>query len=213
MNAGYVSLWIMTIALILIATGWSDYVGVSLNRTKLTIVTIVCVILHFFQMKFSVGHIDINLHAGVVVAMAAALMAMRGPLLWDSKYYLLTCALLTGMIWGSIRKMYMIDPVFFWFDPRWDAPLLGGLLAAAFSTKATHQFTVLLFSAAFSEIMCSLLQGGLYVANIGSLAWWDGFWVSYVCARMISVLFNLLRICGERFIALSWRKKGGSTPE
>lgn len=213
MNSGYMSLLIMTIALILIATGWSDYVGASLNRTKLAIVATTCVVLHFFQMKFTIGNIDIYLHAGVVVAMAAALLALRGPTLWDSKYYLLLCALLTGMIWGSIRKMYMIDPVFFWFDPRWDAPLLGGLLAAAFSTKASHQFTVLLFSAAFSEIICALLQGGHYGANIGSLAWWDVFWVSYASARMISVLFNLLRIFVQRFIALSWRKKGGSSPE
>lgn len=211
-NAGYISIWIMLMLFILMTTGWSDLVGLSAKNWKWILLALaVCAVLQPIRETFRFGNVQIHLFAGTVLLMLIALLAMRGPLVWDSRGYLLICALLAGLIWGSVRKMYSVDPVFFWLDPLLDGPVVAGLLAAAFSTKGQHQFTVLLFAGAAAELVHALLQRGVYEASIGSLQWWDSLWIAFAAARMISLVFQAVRTGVVRFIAIPWRNKGGSS--
>ncbi|ACT01042.1 hypothetical protein Pjdr2_2387 [Paenibacillus sp. JDR-2] len=213
-NAGYISIWIMLMAFILITTGWSDFVGLTIKHKRwLFIAFAVCAALQPIQETFRLGTIQLHVFAGTVLLMLISLLAMRGPLVWDSRGYLLICALLAGMIWGSLRKMYSVDPVFFWLDPLLDGPVVAGVLAAAFSSKGQHQLTVLLYAGAAAELVHALLQHGVYEASVGSLQWWDSIWIAFVAARLISLLFLLVRTGVTRFIAIPWRNKGGSSPE
>lgn len=213
MNPGFLSLWIITMLLILITTGWGQYVWMNIDRRKLAFVSCCCLLLQPLHWRFDVSVMGIELHVSIIVALIAALLAMKGQLVWDSVFYLLLCAALTGMIWGCIQKMYSADPVFYWIDPIWDAPLVAGLLVAIFSIKAHYQFTVLLLSAAAAELVNAALQSGRHIADIGSLSWWDGLWIAFAFARMASVLFQMLRMLGNRVSAITWRNKGGSSPE
>ncbi|WP_336786788.1 YphA family membrane protein [Paenibacillus sp. MMO-177] len=214
MNAGYISIWIMLMVYILMTTGWSDFVGLAVNRKKWVLIAMaVCAVLQPIQETFRLGSIQIHVFAGTILLMLISLLAMRGPLVWDSRGYLLICALLAGMIWGSVRKMYSVDPVFFWLDPLLDGPVVAGLLAAAFSSKGQHQLTVLLYAGAAAELVHALLQRGVYEASVGSLQWWDSIWIAFVAARLISLLFLVVRTGLARFIAIPWRNKGGSSPE
>ncbi len=199
---------------ILMTTGWSDFVGLAVNRKKWVLIAMaVCAVLQPIQETFRLGSIQIHVFAGTILLMLISLLAMRGPLVWDSRGYLLICALLAGMIWGSVRKMYSVDPVFFWLDPLLDGPVVAGLLAAAFSSKGQHQLTVLLYAGAAAELVHALLQRGVYEASVGSLQWWDSIWIAFVAARLISLLFLVVRTGLARFIAIPWRNKGGSSPE
>lgn len=199
---------------ILMTTGWSDFVGLAVKRKKWVLIAMaVCAVLQPIQETFRLGSIQIHVFAGTILLMLISLLAMRGPLVWDSRGYLLICALLAGMIWGSVRKMYSVDPVFFWLDPLLDGPVVAGLLAAAFSSKGQHQLTVLLYAGAAAELVHALLQRGVYEASVGSLQWWDSIWIAFVAARLISLLFLVVRTGLARFIAIPWRNKGGSSPE
>ncbi|MCM3627433.1 hypothetical protein M3194_08650 [Paenibacillus glycanilyticus] len=201
-------------AFILITTGWSNLVGLSVkNRKWVFLALAVCAALQPIKETFHIGQVQIHVFAGTILLMLITLLAMRGPLVWDSRGYLLICALLAGMIWGSVRKMYSVDPVFFWLDPFLDGPVVAGVLASAFSTKGQHQFTVLLFAGAAAELVHALLQRGVYEASIGSLQWWDSLWIAFATARVISLLFQAVRTGVVRFIAIPWRNKGGSSPK
>ncbi|CAM3124608.1 hypothetical protein PALU110988_03100 [Paenibacillus lupini] len=213
-NAGYISIWIMLMAFILMTTGWSDFVGLPMKNKKWFIIALsVCVTLQPIQETFHLGNVQIHLYAGTILLMLIALLAMRGPLVWDSRGYLLVCALLAGMIWGSVRKMYSVDPVFFWLDPLLDGPIVAGVLASAFSSKGQHQFTVLLFAGATAELVHALLQRNIYEAAIGSLQWWDSVWIAFTASRVVSLVFLAARAGVVRFIAIPWRNKGGSSSE
>nr|WP_139230830.1 hypothetical protein [Paenibacillus catalpae] len=201
-------------AFILMTTGWSDFVGLSVKNRKWVLLALaICAALQLIEETFQIGAVHIHVFAGTILLMVISLLAMRGPLVWDSRGYLLICALLAGMIWGSVRKMYSVDPVFFWLDPLLDGPIVAGVLASAFSTKGQHQFTVLLFAGAAAELVHALLQKGVYEASIGSLQWWDSLWIAFAAARIISLLFLTVRTGVVRFIAIPWRNKGGSSPK
>ncbi|MFF2090131.1 hypothetical protein [Paenibacillus sp. NPDC058174] len=213
MNPGYISLWIVMILFILMATGWSEWVGAaSFNKRILAIIAAGCIILQPLQHTTAIGNVSVVWHASAILLMLAALSAVHGQSLAESKWYLLLCALLTGVIWGCLQKMYLADPVFYWLDPRWDAPLLGGLLAAAFSSKAKHQFAVLVFSAVFAEINFAVLSGGRYIGGVGELAWWDGLWIAFGAARVLSLSFGILRSVMEN-LAVFFMKNKRSSPE
>jgi|GEM_PF-1560056 hypothetical protein len=213
-NAGYISIWIMLMVFILMTTGWSDFVGLPVKNKKwLFLALAVCAALQPIEETFRLGSVQIHVFAGTILLMLIALLAMRGPLVWDSRGYLLICALLAGMIWGSVRKMYSVDPVFFWLDPLLDGPVVAGILASAFSTKGQHQFTVLLFAGAAAELVYTLLQHGVNEAFIGSRQWWDSVWIAFAAARIISLLFLTVRTGVVRYIASPWRNRGGSSPK
>ncbi|WP_284239789.1 YphA family membrane protein [Paenibacillus glycanilyticus] len=211
MNAGYISIWIMLMAFILMATGWSCLVGLTVKNGKWLVVTIaVCAALQPVRETFRLGNMAIHVYAGTILLMLIMLLVMSGPVVWDSRGYLLVCALLAGMIWGCLRKMYSVDPVFFWLDPLLDGPIAAGVLAAAFSTKGQHQFTVLLYAGAIAELVHAMLQRGSYEASIGSLQWWDSLWIAFAATRVVSLVFQALKNGVVRFVPIPWRNKGGS---
>ncbi|WP_338551748.1 hypothetical protein [Paenibacillus sp. KS-LC4] len=210
MNEGYLSFWIMIIAFILIMTGWAEYVGAG--RSKL-IVAALCLLVQPFHYQTTVYGTAIEIYGSVIVTAAAVCWALRRSAAGESRRYLLLCACLTGIILGGTQKLYRLDPVFYWLVPVADGGLLGGLLAAAFSVKAGHQFGLLLLAAIMAELANGLLSSGGYMARIGSLAWWDSFWLAFACARIISIAFYLLRASYSKLAEAGWRNKGGSSPK
>ncbi|MUT65501.1 hypothetical protein [Paenibacillus sp. NEAU-GSW1] len=208
MNPGFVSIWILTIFIILSATGWSHWVGAA-NANWRTMIAIGsgCIALQPLQHSLAVSSIAIDVHASSVYITIAALASVRGNTFNNSKLYLSLGSLLTGVIWGSIQTMYNADPVFYWIDPRWDAPLLGGLLAAAFSTKAQHQFAVLVLSAFVAEMTIAVMSGGEHTAHIGQLPWWDGFWLAFALSRGVSIVFSAARFTASKYAVLLWKNK------
>lgn len=209
MNPGFMSIWILTIIIILSATGWSQWVGAAnVNWRKALVVGIGCLALQPIQHTIAFSRIAIDVQASSIYITLVALASVKGRSFNHSKMYLMLGALLTGIIWGSIQTMYNADPVFYWIDPRWDAPLLGGLLAAAFSTKAQHQFALLVLSALIAEMTIAVMSGGERTAHIGGLPWWDGFWLSFALSRAVSVVFSSIRYTASKYVVLLWKNKG-----
>lgn len=197
-------------AFILMMTGWAEYVGAG--RSKLFVAAL-CLLAQPFHYLVTVYGTAIEIYGSVMVAAAAVCWTLRRGTAGESRRYLLLCACLTGIILGGIQKLYRLDPVFYWLDPVSDGGLLGGLLAAAFSVKAGHQFGLLLLAAIMAELANGLLSSGGYMARIGSLAWWDSFWLAFACARIISIAFYLLRASYGKVSGAGWRNKGGSSPK
>ncbi|MFF2482142.1 hypothetical protein [Paenibacillus sp. NPDC058071] len=212
MNDGFLTLWIVTIAIILLVTGWSVQVGAGRHWPQLAAAAVACLLLQTLGGSFEAGSVHIDIKASAVFVMLGALAAMRMQRLIESSAYLLVGTLLTGMIWGSLQMMYSADPVFYLIHPRWDAPIAGGMLAAAFSVRPGQQFAVLAFGAACAEVIHALLSGGAYLAAIGSLAWWDGFWLAFATARISGLSFAAVRSATVRVGTLLWgRRRGGQS--
>jgi hypothetical protein len=192
-NAGYMSFWIMSILFVLIATGWKPYVAPDVGQGSLRIL-IGIGMLGLFNVPLwwmpSPAYLQVMLHASVVLLVLFSLHAFTDARNWGSIGYLLLCALMVAVIWGFVRKIYSYDPVFYWISPSWDAPILAGMFCGAFTAQFKQQCALVIWGAVLGETLNTILQAGGYVGQIGSLSWWDSFWISIAAARMISLLLK-----------------------
>ncbi|MBD2869636.1 YphA family membrane protein [Paenibacillus arenilitoris] len=211
MNPGFMSLWIMLIMIILLATGWKPYLAPDLSRPAMTLFGIVMLALLPVSAWWSPMResMHVGIHVSVCFLLLAGLLAFWGEEQWSYKSYLALCAIMIAVIWGFVRKIYSYDPVFYWLGPVWDAPLLAGVLCGAFSSSAKHQFGMLIWGAVLGEWLNTLLQARGYTAWIGTLSWWDGFWIAVATARLFAFALKLLRAALSKLGILFWHMKGG----
>src|SRR5690606_9732452 len=138
MNAGYLSLWVICCAFILIMTGWKSVIAPGTNRRTMVLLLLLGAVLLPFPLWWApvalLPYLQLHAAAGVLLT-AGALALLRGDEEWSYKGYLLLSMLMIALIWGMVRKIYSFDPVFYMINPVWDAPLLGGLLCGAFTSN------------------------------------------------------------------------------
>lgn len=211
MNPGYLSLWIIIIFSILTATGWKPYFTQDLNKRTIVFFGALILAIQFLPLWWApeVQYFEFQIHVNAGLLMLAAFLTIRGDEERSYKGYLILCALLIAAIWGLLRKMYSFDPVFYWIDPIWDAPLLGGVLCGAFASQAKHQFGMIVWGAVLGELLNAALQSHRHTAMIGSLAWWDSFWIAFASARLFSMLLKWLQFAMNKLQVLFWHLKGG----
>lgn len=211
MNPGFMAIWIVLIMIILMATGWKDYVAPDISRRMMVAAVISMVIALASSLWLLPFHVfGIEIHVGVCVLLFLALSSLyNGTESWGHVTYLLVCMLMIAVIWGFVRKMYSYDPVFYWINPNWDAPLLAGLFCGAFASKANQQFAMISGGAVIGEIFNAFLQTGGYMGYIGELRWWDSFWIAFATARIFSILLKALRVAGTKLQEMLWQIRGG----
>lgn len=210
-NPGYMSLLIMIMMLILIATGWKPYLAPDISRRTMVLLGILIIA----SMPLSIWwsplseFVQIKLHVSACLLLLASLLTFKGSEEWSYKGYLVLCALMIAVIWGCVRKMYSYDPVFYWIDPIWDAPLMAGLLCGAFTSQTKHQFSMIIWGSVLGETLNTALQAGTYTVFIGSLSWWDGFWIAVATARLFSLILKAIRKGLTKLSVMLWHIKGG----
>ena len=211
MNPGYVSIWIIIIVFILITTGWKSYLAPDISRRTMAFLGIITVLLLNVSLWWSPfpPQIQVQLHVSACLFILAGLMTYIDSEDWSYKGYLLLCAVMIAVIWGFIRKMYSYDPIFHWVDPRWDAPLLCGMFCGAFTSQVKQQFGMVVWGAVLGEMLNAVLQAGVYTAYIGSLSWWDSFWIAMAAARSFSLLLKTIRLGASKLSGMLWHIKGG----
>lgn len=210
-NPGYMSLLIMIIMLILIATGWKPYLAPDISRRTMALLGILIIASMPFSIWWSPlpDYIQIKLHVSVCLLLLASLFTFKGSEDWSYKGYLALCTLMIAVIWGCVRKIYSYDPVFYWIDPIGDAPITAGLLCGAFTAQTKHQLSMIIWGAVLGETLNTVLQAGTYAVFIGSLSWWDSFWIAVATARLFSLLLKAIRRGLTKLSVVLWYIKGG----
>jgi hypothetical protein len=201
----------MLIMFILLATGWKPYLAPDISRRTLTVLGLILIASLPFSIWWSPlrEYIQVEMHVSVCMLLVASLFTYKGDEEWSYKGYLLLCAVMIAVIWGFVRKIYSYDPVFYWLGPNWDAPMLGGLLCGAFSSSAKHQYGMIIWGAVLGECLNAILQSSGYTAYIGSLSWWDSFWIAIATARLFTLLLKLFRFSLAKLSVMLWNMKGG----
>jgi hypothetical protein len=201
----------MIMMLILIATGWKPYLAPDISRRTIVLLGILIIVLTPFPIWLSPlsEYVQIKLHVSVCILLLASLLTFKGSEEWSYKGYLALCALMIAVIWGCFRKMYSYDPVFCWIDPIWDAPITAGLLCGAFTSQTKQQFSMIIWGSVLGETLNAALQAGIYTVFIGSLSWWDSFWITAVTAKLFSLMLKMIRKGLSKLSVVLWHMKGG----
>ncbi len=216
MNPGFISVWIVIMALILFATGWREYLAPGISRRTLIVLGAVSAIMLMMPLWIDI-HLRpgaavtavIHIHAAIILLLLAGMVTGWGDEGWNNKLYLVLCGVIVGLVWGIVRKLYSYDPVFYWLGPSWDAPILSGALCGICTSNGRQQFGVMIWGAVIGEFVYALLYKGIVMTSIGSVAWWDRFLVSLVAASLASVAHRAVRMTGSKISDLLLNYRGG----
>jgi len=200
MNAGFVALWIAVIAFVLMATGWQEQLAPDVKTRKLASLSAVVILMlpAPLWLTLNVHDAQIVIHGAVLVLLLAGAVSVLSQISVSQALYVVSCVLLLSFLWGMIRKIYSMDPVFFMLDPVWDGPLACGLLAGLLVMNTKEQFAIVVWCSVLAEVMNASLQSSGYSGMIGSAWWWDGFIIALAAARVVGLLIKGVKIISAR---------------
>lgn len=195
MISGYMTVWFVLIVVILFATGWKPYLAPKLGTP--VILGIVAAIgwaayAGYWLTPFNALP-TLRLHGAAAVLLLASLAAWAGKSNRGERGFLLICAFMLAIIWGSISSLYTHDPVLYWLEPGWNSPLLCGLLCCVFTTNIRYQAGALLWSSTLGDVIGAWLDNGVNPMAIGSANWWDSLCLSIATACCGAITIHIVR--------------------
>lgn len=212
MVPGYLCILFLFIFCILWATGWKPIfapnvrTGWALTLTGLILCTLMVPIWITPIAKFPGFHI----HASVCLLLVSSVTAVLLSAKHGQAFFLVLCAVMLAVVWGSTRSLYAHESFLHWLSPTLDAPLLAGLLCGVFTTDSNHQLAIMAWGAAIGECMAALLQeGGTFQVQIGSWAWWDGFAIAICATFALGAAGRALRGMISKLGAVWLQQRGG----
>lgn len=204
MNAGILTIWVMTVLAILVATGWRAWLVGEVTLKRLVIMASGLVISLPFTIRLSE---DINLHASALwmVCWAATTVRMRrSP---GQAILLFFGSILAAVSWYVLQRLYQLDPVFILMHPAWDAILITGLFAGLLTWRFEEQLFVLVLSLVIADT--ALAQARAYPVVLGNWSWWDRLLCAVVIARLTGAGCILLSHMRIRWQARHLQDQGG----
>ncbi|RAP76406.1 hypothetical protein [Paenibacillus montanisoli] len=208
MNDGFVTFWLLSMAFILYVTGWKELVADGVPFRVLGLFLLAALLLQVAEL--SIGeHVVLTGSAALAIGVALLQLALIGQ--WGSMFFVFFSSLLTGFMWMWVRYIYGMDPVFYALHPVWDGPLLAGLFAGLLADRFRSQFVIAVLAAVFAQFnqWISPLEASKLMV-IGSAAWWDGFIIAMLAARITGNAKNWLKQKAVRFIDDRSGQRGGS---
>ncbi|MDF2837145.1 MAG: hypothetical protein K0Q63_2785 [Paenibacillus sp.] len=208
MIAGYMTVWLALIIVILLATGWKPYIAPKLGAPAILLLaaTIGFAAYAGYWWTPIAGLPSVTIHGAVAVVLVASFLAWAGKNNSGQRGYLLICVLMLAIIWGSISSLYTHDPVLYWLEPGWNSPLLCGLLCCVFTTNIRYQAGALLWTSVIGGVISAWLDNGTYAVTIGSAGWWDSYCLAIATACCGAIMIYLTRqtlaVAGRTWIGM-----------
>ncbi|MCR2803034.1 YphA family membrane protein [Paenibacillus soyae] len=197
MIPGYVCALLLLIVSILWATGWKAAFAPRVSTSwTIAVLGIIAILLMFPLWITPIARLaEIKIHAAVCVLLLCGSGSFWRRPAHGQRLYILSCAIMLAIVWGSARSLYSHESMFYFVHPDWDAPLLSGILCGAFTSDIRHQFSIVVWGAAVSEaVQWFLMERGtspLYL--IGEWAWWDGVAVALCAAVLFTAVSRAAR--------------------
>ncbi|WP_308639122.1 YphA family membrane protein [Paenibacillus silvisoli] len=208
MNDGFITFWLLSMAFILYVTGWKEQVADGVPFRVLALFFLGALLLQVAEL--SIGeHVVLTGSALLAIGTALLLLAFIGHI--GSILFIFFSALLTGFMWMWVRYIYGMDPVFYALHPDWDGPLLAGLFAGLLADRFRSQFIIAALAAVFAQF--DQWISPLSVSKImmfGSPAWWDGFVIAMLAARVTGTVKQWLKQKAVRFVEDRSGQRGGN---
>lgn len=205
MIPGYISILLLLIVSILWATGWREVLVPNMRTGWTAAIALAIAALLIFPLWTSpiASEPAVQVHVSAWLLLAASAILLWRTAQDSQRGYLMLCALMLAIVWGSARSLYSHETMFYWMDPLWDMPLLAGLLCGAFTSDSRHQLVLVAWGAAWGEFIVAMFREGAVHARIGSWEWWDSVAIAFCSAVAVTVLLRAARAIGA-WISAAW---------
>ncbi|MGG1551760.1 YphA family membrane protein [Paenibacillus ferrarius] len=205
MNSGYLSFILMSITLILLASGWKTlYVGgVSHQRLLL-----------FFASWIVSARLTVtveNVHVRLVYALIAALSFL---ILYRTqgivhKVHLLSIGLLLGSLHFLLQQLLEMDPILIIRNPAWESAAIIAVVAVAVQRNCWEQFAAI----SLGYVIGDLYQAGIREIDgyhrLGYAAFQDQWWLSIFLARTLTIVLQAAYAGCRSLVRSLFERNGG----
>jgi|GEM_PF-1240953 UPF0126 domain. len=216
MNAGYLSMGLTLIFIILFTTGWKDLIAERIPMSYVSLIASGCVLLAPFSVSFDRwlnGHGSVSIQLSVCWLTAWAIVGLllyrqEGTL---QRLYVLFASLLTAMLGGWLRILYLNDPVLIIYHVTLDAAFMTGVSAVLMApASSTIRLVVVTFAAVLQPLLVGWLRPGhpMEGITIGSLTWWDSYLFALCTTCVLGMLFRTMRAAADKW-RLRFADSGG----
>ncbi|WP_127530774.1 hypothetical protein [Paenibacillus kobensis] len=207
MNAGFVAIWLITIVIILLVTGWRELVADQVKPSSMTLLIVGCVLLWPFYVTLHREWLPpaggtVSLSACWLTVWAIAAVLFNRPKGSLQRFYMIVAALLSSLMGGWLRLLYMNDPVLIIGHSSLDAAILTGAAAAL---SAPIQSQSLFAVVTIASVLQPLVMGWFAPAvawrpvEIGSLAWWDGYMAALLSSRLMGLCIRVIKSAASKW--------------
>ncbi|WP_083536605.1 MULTISPECIES: hypothetical protein [unclassified Paenibacillus] len=203
MNAGYVSLLLALIAMILFASGWKDYLIRGITPTSLLLFFISWIALALLRVDSHLGGIRLHGPAWVYGALFAYMwIRARGGLL---RFHLLSVSMLLGALYFFLTEMLHLMPTLIIGNVPLTVSLCIGLLNAMLLRLPAMQIAAVSGGLLFGEAVGLYMHQGMAAGELGTPAFHDLWWLSAFISRAGSLVLEALAASLRRV----WRMISG----
>lgn len=181
MNEGIYAIWVGTMLIILLVTGWRRSMFGGMSAIRLLALAAGLILLLPFRWRIA-GQLELQLSALWLVVWSAA--ALRSDAAGRQPVVLLGGCLLLTAAWTAVEHMYRMDPVFVILHPAWDAIVLAGIFAGLMSWRWEEQLFILALSLLAGQAVLAWSGALPAMATVGGWSWWDRLLLTVPLARM-----------------------------
>lgn len=179
MNAGYVSLLLIVVSLILFASGWKDIILRGITHLSLLLFFIAWLLL----LRWSFTLEQWRIFGCVPLLLAVSFLVtlrIRGMLL---RFHLFSVGLLVGSVYFFMKETIHLMPAFIVFSPEWTMAIFNGLLVSALLRWPVFQVAALSLGLVIGEGMFAYSHRAQTDIVLGHAGFQDVWWLTLYAAR------------------------------
>ncbi|TXK76574.1 hypothetical protein [Paenibacillus sp. N3.4] len=204
MNSGYLSIILLSITLILFASGWKELYVRSISHKGMLLFFVSWLV--FSPFTITVFHVRIQLVYLLVVLISLWILHVTNGFI--QKLHLLSIGLLLGSLHLLLQQLLAMDPILIVGDAKMDTALVLAVVMVVLQRNELAQIAAL----SIGYLIGDLYQEGIHRTNgyhfLGSAYFQDQWWLSVFAARTLTIIllavFNSFRV-----VIRSWLDRRG----
>ncbi|MFC0214877.1 hypothetical protein ACFFK0_20935 [Paenibacillus chartarius] len=206
MNPGILSLVLLVIALILLASGWKDVILRSISHKGI----LLFFVLWLGTSRITVSHdtYKLNLSFILIAGLAVTLLLRSSGVL--AKLHVVSIGLLLGSFYFLLKELLSKDPVLIVSRPDVDIAVVLGLVAVLLRRSVALQLACLSMGLVLGELYGVIWAHKAGTSVLGSASFRDQWWVALFVARGGALFVQGGAAAGKGLLhLLTGRGKGG----
>lgn len=204
MNAGYLSLILLCITLILLASGWKELYVRSISHKGMLLFFVSWLI--GTRITVTIQEVHIQLVYVVILTLSFSILYVTKGFI--HKLHLLSIGLLIGSLHFLFQQLLEMDPILIIRNSEWQTALLLAIVTVVLQRNAWEQIAAL----SIGYLLGDMYQAGIHEVDgfhqLGMATFQDQWWLSVFTARTITIMIQAAySVC--RSILRSWLDRKG----
>lgn len=204
MNAGYLSLILLCITLILFASGWKELYVRSISHKGMLLFFVSWLV----GMRITITIQDVQIQLVYVVLLVMSFLILYVTQGFIHKLHLLSIGLLMGSLRFLFQQLLEMDPILIIRNSEWQTAILLAVVGVFLQRNAWEQIAAI----SIGYLLGDMYQAGIQKVDgfhkLGFAAFQDQWWLSVFMARTVTIMLQFV-YNGCRGFVKQWINRNG----